>query len=878
MEPEPRMPAALLLDAVRRLGALPAVALALLCGGLVACDAGNNRAPTLLPLADQVPKVNVPTEIAVFAEDRDGDSLTFSFALTPEPPSLTQSQSGHPNIARINAGQAVFLWTPGIADAGPDDQMAYELTFTVKDGNGGKASESVQIRVVNEGLGPVGLVFMEPPGAGMAVDLSQTPCIQNLAVSVKADLVQDADVELRLGDPVPSGATLTPDGNGKTKTLAWCPSDADLDSSLSHTLVFEARRVNDDQPVTKRFLVRFKRNAGANCPGSPPTIDHTSPGQQSGPLNYSVVATIVDDVGFKSLPILAFTTDAVDRAGPVDTSGWQVVEMTEGANGQYTAAIPNLNLADGERATISYVITATDNDDPDGTHCDHSVESPLYQFDAVGGGQASGQTYGDCAPCVADAQCGGDNDNCVPLLGEHFCAHACEGGCGAGTACVQLTSIDGVTAFQCVPQDANCGQICTADAFEANGGNNDVPVATPVTPGTYADLTICDRDVDVFSVPVEAMQSVTVSIDFENAVGDLDLFMALPGDGDEFPYQSANGNLDQERVTEPCVPEGGMANVVVTGYQDARNRYTLTIETGPGDCNQVCADDRFDAQPPGNDIIDDFTLVETFPYSQNGLVICRQNPDFFGFDARAGEVVRAGIAFSHQAGDLDLRLFRSTGEPVAESLSYRDVELIELAVPADDIYVLEIFGATRSVSNVYDLTIEKLAQQGCQVTLQCPAGEYCNAGQCVNAQCDRPRGCGVGAQCVAPMVGEDPVNFGGTCADDCASPFECRTELGYACKRFEDFTSGCLPAGAGRTGDRCQGHSDCEDTDVCFPLPGGYCASGGCPDVDCPPGTLCANVPGMGEVQACLKACAGPEDCRAGYSCQNVFGGSACLP
>ena len=47
------------------------------------------------------------------------------------------------------------------------------------------------------------------------------------------------------------------------------------------------------------------------------------------------------------------------------------------------------DLADAERATVSYVITATDNDDPDGTRCDHSTESALFQFDAVGGGDAA---------------------------------------------------------------------------------------------------------------------------------------------------------------------------------------------------------------------------------------------------------------------------------------------------------------------------------------------------------------------------------------------------------------------------------------------------------------------------------------------------------
>jgi hypothetical protein len=846
---------------------------------LAACSPDTNRAPALLPLGDTSFDVNVPSHIDVLATDSDGDDLSFEFRLDPEPATVSQSAGGRPALNKLDRGRAIFQWTPGIADAGPNDQMSYALTVRVSDGNGGRAEETLQILVVNGGLGPASLVFVEPPGAGMAVDLGQTPCIDAMPVSVKGDLIPDGEVDLKLGEPVPVGANLYPPENGKRKSLNWCPSAEDLDRSLSHTLVFEARRQNDDQPVVKRFLVRFKRNAGANCPGAPPTITHESPGRFNGPLNYEITADIQDDVGFKSPPILAFTTDPVSGSGSVDTSGWQLVEMSSEGPGQYRASIPNLNLADGEAATVSYVITATDNDDPDGTRCDHSTESTLYQFEAVGGGSSGGQTYGDCTPCVADAQCGGEADLCVPLLGEFFCAHACTGGCGPSLVCVQLTSIDGQTAYQCVPENADCGQVCTADTYEGAAGNNDLPTATAVMPGRIEGLTICDQDTDVFTVPVDAGQSVTARIIFENARGDLDLFMQMPGDAvDDFPYQSANADLDTESVVEPCTSAAGQVNIAVAPYQGARNTYALEVEVGAGNCNQMCVDDALDEAGNGNDVLDDFSPINEFPHQVSGLVICRQDADYYGFDARAGEIVRAGIGFSHQSGDLDLRLFRSTGEAVAESLSYRDVEQIELDVPADDIYVLAVFGATRSVSNVYDLVIDKSDSQGCQVTLQCPVGQYCRGGECVAEACDAPRACGAEAECVAAQACQDPAGFGGTCADHCQSSFECRGEFGYACKRFEDFTTGCLLAGAGRTGDRCQDHTDCEGTDICLPLPGGYCASGGCAGDDCDPGTICVDVPGDCNVPACLKACAGPEDCRAGYDCRPVPGGMACLP
>lgn len=869
------------LSASNLLRALAAMALLAGAGAMASgCSPDANRGPALLGLQDVTFEVNVPSRIDVLATDPDGDDLQFTFELDPPPATMSESAGGRPTINKLDRSRAVFLWTPGIADAGPNDQTAYALTLEVRDRGGRTARETVQILVVNAGFGPASLVFVEPPGAGMAVDIGQTPCIDGLPVRVQADLIPDDEVELRLADPAPAGANLFPPDPGKSKQFSWCPSPEDLDRSLSHTVAFEARRLNDDQPVVKRFLLRFKRNAGANCPGAPPVIDHAPPGAFSGPLNYEIQATITDDVGFKSPPILAFTTETPSGGAAVDTSGWQLVEMSADGPGLYRASIPNLNLADGQSVEVSYVIIATDNDDPDGTRCDHSTESPVHRFTATGGGAAGGETYGDCAPCVADAQCGGEADLCVPLLGEFFCAHACTGGCGPELACVELTSIDGVTSFQCIPQNANCGQVCTDDAYDAGGIRNDaVEAATPLAAGRLDGLSICDQDVDVFRFPVEAGASVTATVVFENARGDLDLFMQLPGDpADEYPYQSANADLDTESVSEPCIPQSGDAVIVVAPFQDARNAYAIEVTSGPGDCDQMCIDDVYDEQAPGNDVLDDFTLLDSFPAEVLGMVICRQDADYYGFDVRAGEVVRAGVTFTHRAGDLDLRLFRSSGEAVAESLSYRDVELVELTAPTDDIYVLAVFGATRSVSNVYDLVVEKYDTNDCQVTIQCPGGQYCNDGQCVAEACNGPRACGATAQCVAAQACLDPAGAGGTCADDCRSSFECRGELGYACKRFEDSTAGCLREGPARTGDRCVAHTDCEGTDICLPLPGGYCATGGCFGDDCPPGTMCTTVPGDCSVPACLKACEGPADCRAGLSCRPVQGGSVCLP
>ncbi len=857
------------------------------------CAEESNRNPTLLPIDDAVFKVNQSGTIEVRAGDPDQDQLTYDFVIDPAPVTQTAGTGGRPRLTEVSNELAIFTWTPGVAETGGERSKAFTVTFTVKDGRGGQASESIQLRVEDDGVSSGGgLRFGAPPGAGMAVDLGQTECVDQLAVEVKSEAYAADQIELtmtpppaaRCGEPgAPNDCrapTLVVPPGTKTGFFDWCPTEAQLDLSLSHTVVFTARVKGSDQEISKRFTIRFKRTAGAGCAGEPPVIEHTEPGSFSGPLNYPIEATIRDDVGFKAPPVLAFTVDPGVEPAPTspDTSGWQLVEFAPGQGDRWTASVPNLNLPPGDSAQVYYVIIATDNDDPDSTRCDHTTESRTFRFTATGGA-GGGSTYGLCAPCVADQQCGGPADRCVNLRGEGFCGVSCENtDCGPGQLCLELESIsDGTTSLQCMPQDLNCGQICADDAYEAGTRNDTAQAAAPLEVGTHEGLTLCDGDEDYFAVPVEARQSITVRAVFADARGDLDLAMALPGDAD-FAYQSLNGGVDVEQVTEPCVPQAGEAVIVVFPFEGAQNQYTLEIEAGPGQCDQMCQDDRYD-QGDGNDTLDDATLydAEDLPLTEEGLFICREDADFFGFEARAGQIITAGIAFRHRDGDLDLRLYRVSDEAVvAESLSYRDAEMVQVEAAVDDVYIVEVFGATRSVSNAYGLLLEVDQVQMCQSTMECAAGQYCSARGCIEDTCGGFGDCEGAHGCVTPRAGLDPATSGGSCAARCQADRDCRA--GNACKRFEDFSRGCGVAGAAGPGRRCASYRDCSGEQVCFATPGGYCAAGGCAGAgDCPMGTICGTLDGF---DACLKACQGDGDCRVaeGYRCKPVAGGMACLP
>ncbi len=868
---------------------------AVLMSGLLGsgCAEESNRSPTLLPIEDQVFRVNQSGTIEVRAGDPDGDRLEYSFVIDPLPVTQTAGSGGRPSLTQVSNELAIFTWTPGVAEAGGQRSKEFTVTFAVSDGRGGDASESILLRVEDDGVaGGGGLRFGAPAGAGMAVDLGQTDCVTQLEVEVKSEAYAASEIELTMTPPPAArcgeaGApadcrapTLVVPSGSKSGFFDWCPTGGQLDLSLSHTVVFTARVKGTDQEISKRFTIRFKRTAAAGCPGQPPVIEHTAPGGFSGPLNYSISAVMRDDVGFRSPPALAFVVDpevAPQDVAP-DTSGWQIVDFERRDDDRWTADVPNLNLAEGATARVYYVIIATDNDDPDSTRCDHTTESRTYSFTATGGG-AGGQTYGQCEPCVSDDQCGGAQDRCVVLRGEGYCGVSCaDRDCDPGQQCLELESLsDGTTSLQCMPADLDCGQLCTDDRYEAPARNDDAAHATPLPAGVNDGLTLCDADQDFFSVAVAQGQAITVRVRFSDARGDLDLAMALPGEMD-FAYQSLNGGLDVEVVSEPCVPMAGEATVVVFPFEGAQNHYTLEVEVGPGACDQMCADDRYEGGA-GNDRLDEAVLFDEaeLPLMERDLKICREDADYYGVEAVAGEILSAGITFSHRNGDLDLRLYRSLDASiVAESLSYRDAELIEVEVPVTDVYVVEVFGATRSVSNTYDLFIETSQVQMCQSTLSCPSGTYCSPRGCVEEACARFGDCDGPHACVTPRAGLDPATSGGVCAADCDSDRDCRP--GSACKRFEDFSIVCAVDGPGGPGQRCASYRDCAGEAICFPTPGGYCAAGGCgPGAACLDGTVCGS---LGGFDACVKVCGGDGDCRVaeGYSCQQVGGARACLP
>jgi RHS repeat-associated protein len=91
----------------------------------------TNRPPVLTPIGNQSVAVRSTLTFTVTASDSDGDSLTYAVSPLPLPP----------NASFIPATQ-VFTFAPAATQVG-----TYALTFSVDDGHGGTASETISLTV-----------------------------------------------------------------------------------------------------------------------------------------------------------------------------------------------------------------------------------------------------------------------------------------------------------------------------------------------------------------------------------------------------------------------------------------------------------------------------------------------------------------------------------------------------------------------------------------------------------------------------------------------------------------------------------------------------------------------------------------------------------
>jgi len=578
----------------------------------VSCATGAT--PDLLPLLPQEVRVHRTLSLLLAVRNPSGRELRYRVMgpMLPGFESVT-SLSGSPD-------RGEFRWTPLASHVG-----MHELTFEITS-PGGEVYDSESVLVTVLPAQDAAPVFLRP-GAGGTYDLTRDPCVR-FDVEVRDD--DSPAVDIRERSPLPIGARLDSTGP-KSAVFDWCPTGDQIAASERWTIELEADD-GDHPPVPHDYVAVLRTSGSTGCSGSAPLITLVSPleGERvTSSSGYEVVVRVTDDLGLRDPPLLYWSTEApADRTRPDITTYHQVLFESAGGD-TFRARIPSLGLGAGAEVQVFYLVSATDNDDPSGTACDHRTDSMLVSFFAVGGG--AGGTLGQCSPCTRSTECA--SGICVAAAGGARCLTSCAAGtaCTAGMCGARIT-VEGATAQACGDVATVCGGGaggCTDDRFE---DNDSIASATPVTMERYRGLQICPGDSDFFRIDGAFRDLVTVTVDgFVHSEGDIDLRLLTESGA----IVASSASITDREMATHCLGTSGRVYAQVFGYRNAQNRYDLTITRMPRAC---CSDDPFEPD-------DTRATARRLSGSTFEGTICPMNDDFIAIPVAGASRIRVQVRF-----------------------------------------------------------------------------------------------------------------------------------------------------------------------------------------------------------------------------------------
>ncbi len=215
----------------------------------------------------------------------------------------------------------------------------------------------------------------------------------------------------------------------------------------------------------------------------------------------------------------------------------------------------------------------------------------------------------------------------------------------------------GVTA---VDAAAQCP---AADAFEPN---DDCLSATPVTPGSYANLTLegplNGENQDFYSISVPAGEIITVDLTFATATGDIDLYL----------YDTTTPNCGGTATGDYLIRGfTGSDNEQVswTNSTGAAETYTIMVDAWDSDSDFGCNDYSMDitvAPDPCTTAVDDGleendtcgAAVALAGGSTTSLFTSTTDEDYYTINVPAAQILTVDVSYASGVNaDIDLELF-----------------------------------------------------------------------------------------------------------------------------------------------------------------------------------------------------------------------------
>ena len=670
---------------------------------------GDNTAPLLDPIGDRQAYANTELALVLHATDEDDDELTFSFA--SELPNITARTS----LDGLGDGRAMFRWTPLAADIG---MPAFD--FSVTDGEA-TTRETIVITVNPPGGESMAPVFVQPLGTGTTLDVQSQSCVD---VPIVVEDPDTAGVTLGQIEPVIEGAQLSQDGE-LSGNWSFCPTPAQIEADDRYTLTLSADD-GDNPPTLKDYLIVLRSESKTDCPGQAPVVDHT-PEDVSSLNDLTITAHVSDDQGIKYEPLFYYSLSAPGEPPNVTQMTQLTMLLLDGdmQNGDWGADVPNpvVNTSPGSTAQLYYVIVVQDNDDAEGS-CDHLTQAPAsgsYTVTVTNPGGSGG--LGLCDSCTADVQCGGSGDLCVFLDGGYHCFQGCQGNndCPTGYYCsfAEFTSVDNVSARQCIPNDYQCDggtgpPTCTDDSFEENDSLTQASSNTVLPPGTYNNLKSCPAgsgdDEDWYRIDVSSEAQVNLSISGGSAT---DLDLALYDTNGTLIDKS--DSLTSNEALSACLTSG-YYYVRIYAYGSAENSYSLTYSQTATSCSSSCQDDGDENDDNASQAR--YVNLNNSPYTSTTNAICAWDDDWFEVYLFGGETLYATLTFSqsNSSEDLDLYFFQGStdltgcdeqnpgGCDYQNGQSGTSNETLTWPIAQTDTYYVVVHGWAGS-ENLYDICI-----------------------------------------------------------------------------------------------------------------------------------------------------------------------------
>jgi hypothetical protein len=686
--------------------------LAMAITGCQGCTTGGDNQPPTVVVSGAPSEAFVVGEtlhLQIEASDPEGGGVSFDWDYKPKEADWTVDEAKFLTFTN----SAVFEWAPLASDAVNPDPI--QLIFIVTDDAGKVTEKTVTVDLVPGNGQPrfqSNASELYDPRTGKALEFEVKVVDQDSdQVEIEMDPnASPAGAEFERNGPYTGTFTWTPTVDQlerRVHNAKFIASDGDNpDVEFQVTIVIRsASAISIDDDQTDQM-----------CPGEA-VISHTPLGpQRDASTPYRFEATLEDD-RFDRMVVYLATTDAYN--GDFDPSdeekSAESVDFVQEGDVWVAEVEPYtslLNLSDSDTIDLYYQICAFDEEGngADAIRCVPSSGDlelwhtfPVYAPDAP-----------DCVEDGFDQLTGNDDIDSATLIDENWVNYrVCDGnedyysirlqeGEKALIAAVYSEGADGgdVTfeafddADESIPlAKSDCTGLVTAEVEAAEGEgtrtfylkatgtntnyvvkafksgsaaecadaamepNDDASTATPVLSGDRLSAEICSGgDLDVYSIDLEAGETITVTNSFSNADGNLDMTLFGPSQAGDIStgglgVGAYTGGFEDEESFTHTVEDSGTHYVLVFNNNDGANTYEIdfSVEDAPDCLDEDMYSSMADNHSEGTSAL----IPSDAELTLSDMAVCAGKPDWYRRTEFDGMLVLGELSVTGGDGTID---------------------------------------------------------------------------------------------------------------------------------------------------------------------------------------------------------------------------------